>query len=77
MKKTNIVAAAAVATAGIATYLIRKKLRSGKKNNSDQPSPDNGHHLTKAFANAKSKPKATPKATPKAAPKAKAKPKAK
>jgi len=53
-EKTNILAAAAVATAGLATYLIRKKLRSRKENNADHSSPDDSRHLTDVFARAKS-----------------------
>ena len=54
MKKTNIMVAAAVATAGLATYLIRKKLRSRKENNNNHSSPDDSRHLTNVFAKAKS-----------------------
>ncbi|HKO78857.1 MAG TPA: hypothetical protein VJU78_00610 [Chitinophagaceae bacterium] len=54
MKKKNIIAAAAVATAGLATYLIRKKLRSRKENSANHFSPDVGRHVTDVFAKAKS-----------------------
>ena len=54
MKKKNIIAAAAVATAGLATYLIRKKLRSRKEHSINHSSPDGGRHLTGVFAKAKS-----------------------
>jgi hypothetical protein len=53
MKKTNIMAAAAVAAAGLATYLIRKKLRSRKEDNANHSSLDASRHLTNVFAKAK------------------------
>ena len=36
MKKTNIIATAAVATAGIAAYFIRRKFRAHKDQHNDQ-----------------------------------------
>ena len=54
MKKEKIIAAAAVATAGVATYLICKKLLSRRKNNVNHSSPDNNRHLTDVFPEAKS-----------------------
>ena len=45
--------AAAVVTAGIATYLIRKKLRSRKEKNVDHSSPETNRHITNVFAKAK------------------------
>lgn len=53
MKKTNIIATAAVATAGLATYFIRKKLRFSKENNANHSSPGDNRHLTNVFAKAK------------------------
>ena len=53
MKKTNIVAAAAVAAAGIATYMIRKRLRSRKETNDDHTTQEVHRHITNVFAKAK------------------------
>jgi hypothetical protein len=54
MKKTNIIAAAAIATAGLASYLIGKKLRSRKNDNADNFTHEGNRHLTNVFAKAKS-----------------------
>ena len=53
MKKKNIIVAAAIAAAGIATYLIRKKLRSRKESNDDHTTHDVHRHITNVFAKAK------------------------
>lgn len=53
MKNTNIVAAAAIAAAGIATFLIWKKFRSRKESNGYHPTLKPHRHLTDVFAKAK------------------------
>ena len=53
MKKANMITAAAVAAAGIATYFVRRKMRSRKDTNHYEVSHDQGRHLTNVFAKAK------------------------
>jgi hypothetical protein len=53
MKKANMITAAAVAAAGIATYFVRRKLRGRKDTNHHDFSHDQGRHLTNVFAKAK------------------------
>ena len=53
MKKANMIAAAAVAAAGIATYFVRRKLRSRKDSSRYEVPHDQGRHLTNVFAKAK------------------------
>ena len=54
MKKRTIIAAAAVAAAGVATYFVRKKIISRQKENLEPASEPMGRHETNAFAKAKS-----------------------
>jgi hypothetical protein len=54
MKQKGIIAAAAIATAGIATYLVRRKLRSRHTQDQHHSVADNNRHLTGVFAKAKS-----------------------
>ncbi len=53
MKKTNIVAAAAIAATGIATYLIMKRHRARKVSNDDHTTHEVRRHITNVFAKAK------------------------
>jgi Flp pilus assembly protein CpaB len=53
MKKTNIIATAAVATAGIAAYFIRRKFRAHKDQHNDHQAQPHGRHMTTVFARAK------------------------
>jgi hypothetical protein len=53
MKKTNIIATAAVATAGIAAYFLRKKFRRHTEENGEPQASPHGRHMTNVFARAK------------------------
>lgn len=54
MKKKNIIAIAAVAVAGVASYFIRRKMNDRKRERTEPASGPNNRHLTDVFSKAKS-----------------------
>ncbi len=52
MKKKTLIAASVAAFAAVATYFIRKKVNSKRKENSE-PSSTPSRHVTDVFAKAK------------------------
>jgi hypothetical protein len=54
MKKRTIATVVAIAAAGIAAYLIRKKIASRQRDYSEPASGSGGRHVTDAFTKAKS-----------------------
>jgi hypothetical protein len=54
MKNKNIITIAAVAIAGIATYVVRKVLTDRRREKSEPASGSGRRHITDVFAKAKS-----------------------
>lgn len=53
MKKSNLLAIAAMAVTGLATYIIRKAICAGKEKSGQRLARERSRHLTSVFSNAK------------------------